>query len=151
MKITIAQLNNTVGDIDGNVAKALEVISSEKSKNSDLIVFSELFISGYPPEDLVLKDSFLNACYEGLEKIVIFSKDIKTGIIIGAPIKEDGKIFNCAVLIDSGKIIGISKKKSLPNYSVFDDRLKVPLLFVGSNILLAPNNLRHHADQQYSF
>ena len=82
MKITIAQLNNTVGDIDGNITKALEVISSEKSKNSDLIVFSELFISGYPPEDLVLKDSFLNACYEGLEKIVIFSKDINTGIII---------------------------------------------------------------------
>ena len=98
MKITIAQLNNTVGDIDGNIAKALEVISSEKSKNSDLIVFSELFISGYPPEDLVLKDSFLNACYEGLEKIVIFSKDINTGIIIGAPIKEDDKIYNCSVL-----------------------------------------------------
>ncbi|MEC7614709.1 MAG: NAD+ synthase [Pseudomonadota bacterium] len=122
MKITIAQLNNTVGDIDGNIAKALEVISSEKSKNSDLIVFSELFISGYPPEDLVLKDSFLNACYEGLEKIVIFSKDINNGIIIGAPIKEDDKIYNCAVLIDSGKIIGISKKKSLPNYSVFDEK-----------------------------
>ena len=122
MKITIAQLNNTVGDIDGNIAKALEVISSEKSKNSDLIVFSELFISGYPPEDLVLKDSFLNACSEGLEKIVIFSKDINTGIIIGAPIKEDDKIYNCAVLIDSGKIIGISKKKSLPNYSVFDEK-----------------------------
>ena len=81
MKITIAQLNNTVGDIDGNIAKALEVISSEKSKNSDLIVFSELFISGYPPEDLVLKDSFLNACSEGLEKIVIFSKDINLSLI----------------------------------------------------------------------
>ena len=51
MKITIAQLNNTVGDIDGNIAKAKETIASEKSKNSDLIVFSELFISGYPPED----------------------------------------------------------------------------------------------------
>ena len=63
MKITIAQLNNTVGDIDGNIAKAKKTIASEKSKNSDLIVFSELYISGYPPEDLVLKSSFLAASF----------------------------------------------------------------------------------------
>ncbi len=122
MKITIAQLNNTVGDIDGNIAKAKEIIASKKSKNSDLIVFSELYISGYPPEDLVLKSSFLDACLEGLEEIVKYTKDLNIGIIIGVPIKEGDKIFNSAALIDSGKIIGISKKKSLPNYSVFDEK-----------------------------
>jgi NAD+ synthase len=122
MKITIAQLNNTVGDIDGNIAKAKETIASEKSKNSDLIVFSELFISGYPPEDLVLKTSFLDACLRGLEEIIDYTKHLNIGVIIGTPIKEGDKIFNSAVLIDNGKIIGISKKKSLPNYSVFDEK-----------------------------
>lgn len=122
MKITIAQLNNTVGDIDGNIAKAKETIAGEKSKNSDLIVFSELFISGYPPEDLVLKTSFLDACLRGLEEIIDYTKHLNIGVIIGTPIKEGDKIFNSAVLIDNGKIIGISKKKSLPNYSVFDEK-----------------------------
>ena len=117
MKITIAQLNNTVGDIDGNIAKAIEIIASEESKSSDLIVFSELFISGYPPEDLVLKDSFLDACLKGLEEIVQYTKDLNIGIIIGVPIKEGEKIFNSAALIDKGKIIGISKKKSLYDIS----------------------------------
>ena len=117
MKITIAQLNNTVGDIDGNIAKAKETIASEESKNSDLIVFSELFISGYPPEDLVLKASFLDACLKGLEEIVQYTKDLNIGIIIGVPIKEGEKIFNSAALIDKGKIIGISKKKSLYDIS----------------------------------
>ena len=94
MKITIAQLNNTVGDIDGNIAKAKETIASEKSKNSDLIVFSELFISGYPPEDLVLKTSFLDACLRGLEEIIDYTKHLNIGVIIGTPIKEGDKIFN---------------------------------------------------------
>ena len=122
MKITIAQLNNTVGDIDGNIAKAIETIVDQNNKNSDLVIFSELFISGYPPEDLVLKNSCIDACFKGLQKIVNYTKNLNTGVIIGLPIREKGKTYNCAVLIDKGKILGISKKKSLPNYSVFDEK-----------------------------
>lgn len=122
MKITIAQLNNTVGDIDGNIAKAIETILDQNKRNSDLVIFSELFISGYPPEDLVLKNSFLDACFKGLQKVVKYTKNLNTGVIIGLPIKEKDKIYNCAVLLDRGKIVGISKKKSLPNYSVFDEK-----------------------------
>ena len=122
MKITIAQLNNTVGDIDGNIAKAIETIVDQNNRNSDLVIFSELFISGYPPEDLVLKNSFLDACFKGLQKIVNYTKNLNTGVIIGLPIREKDKTYNCAVLIDKGKILGISKKKSLPNYSVFDEK-----------------------------
>ena len=59
MKILVAQLNNIVGDIQGNIDKAIKVLSDEKTTQSDLVVFSELFISGYPPEDLILKNSFI--------------------------------------------------------------------------------------------
>ena len=73
MKIVVAQLNNIVGDIQGNVDKAIKALSDEKTIKSDLVVFSELFISGYPPEDLVLKNSFLDACKIGLNSFDYFS------------------------------------------------------------------------------
>ena len=70
MKIIIAQLNNIVGDVRGNVEKAINTLSDQKDNKADLVVFSELFISGYPPEDLILKNSFLDACKKGLHQIV---------------------------------------------------------------------------------
>ena len=76
MKIVVAQLNNIVGDIQGNVDKVIQALSDKKAIETDLLVFSELFISGYPPEDLVLKNSFLDACKIGLDSIVIFQKKL---------------------------------------------------------------------------
>ena len=122
MKIVVAQLNNIVGDVQGNVDKAIRVLSDEKTIKSDLVVFSELFISGYPPEDLVLKNSFLDACYTGLNSIVDFSKINNKSLIIGLPLIENNNIYNCSALIDNGSIIGFSKKQNLPNYSVFDEK-----------------------------
>ena len=72
MKIVVAQLNNIVGDIQGNVDKVIQALSDKKAIETDLLVFSELFISGYPPEDLILKNSFLDACKIGLDSIVDF-------------------------------------------------------------------------------
>ena len=122
MKIIIAQLNNIVGDIQGNIDKAIQVLSDKKTDDSDLVVFSELFISGYPPEDLILKNSFLDACKIGLDSLVNYSKKNNTGIIIGVPLIENNNVYNCSVLIDNGTIIGSSQKQNLPNYSVFDEK-----------------------------
>ena len=68
MKIILAQLNNTVGDIEGNAAKAIDVLKKAQESDVDLVVFSELFLSGYPPEDLVLKNSFIERCKETFNK-----------------------------------------------------------------------------------
>ena len=98
MKIVVAQLNNIVGDIQGNVDKAIKALSDEKTIKSDLVVFSELFISGYPPEDLVLKNSFLDACKIGLNSIVDFSKNNNKSLIIGLPLIEDDNVYNLSLI-----------------------------------------------------
>ena len=122
MKIFLAQLNNIVGDIQGNLNKAINVLQDAKKLDSDLVVFSELFLSGYPPEDLVLKKSFVSACKNALDSLVTYTEQKQLGIIIGLPIYEKNKLYNAAAVIDKGQLIGFSKKVNLPNYSVFDEK-----------------------------
>jgi len=122
MKILLAQLNNTVGDIEGNISKACKVLDEAYDQNTDLVVFSELYLSGYPPEDLVLKKSFVQECRKGLNKLVLYSEEKKLGLIVGLPIYENDNLYNAVAIVDSGKIIGFSKKVNLPNYSVFDEK-----------------------------
>ena len=88
MKIILAQLNNTVGDIEGNAAKAIDTLEKAQESDVDLVVFSELFLSGYPPEDLVLKNSFIEKCKETFNKVVDFNRSQKLGFIMGLPILE---------------------------------------------------------------
>ena len=122
MKLFLAQLNNIVGDIEGNLNKAIDVLQDAKKLDSDLVIFSELFLSGYPPEDLVLKKSFVSACKNALDSLITYSKEKELGVIIGLPIYEKNKLFNAAAVIDKGQLIGFSKKVNLPNYSVFDEK-----------------------------
>tara|TARA_Y100001970_G_scaffold71619_1_gene90939 strand:+ start:1033 stop:2682 length:1650 start_codon:yes stop_codon:yes gene_type:complete len=122
MKIFLAQLNNIVGDIEGNLNKAIDVLEEAKKLDSDLVVFSELYLSGYPPEDLVLKTSFVSACNSALDLIIKCSEEKQLGLIIGLPIYEKNRLFNAAAIIDKGRLIGFSKKVNLPNYSVFDEK-----------------------------
>ncbi len=122
MKIILAQLNNTVGDIEGNASKAIDVLEKAQESDVDLVVFSELFLSGYPPEDLVLKNSFIERCKETFNKIVDFNRNQKLGFIMGLPIIDGLKLYNAAAVVDAGSIIGFSKKINLPNYSVFDEK-----------------------------
>ena len=122
MKILLAQLNNTVGDIEGNILKACKILDEAYEQNADLVVFSELYLSGYPPEDLVLKKSFVQECRKGLNKLVLYSEEKKLGLIVGLPIYENDNLYNAVAIVDSGKIIGFSKKVNLPNYSVFDEK-----------------------------
>ena len=122
MKLFLAQLNNIVGDIEGNLNKAIDVLQDAKKLDSDLVIFSELFLSGYPPEDLVLKKSFVSACKNKLDSLITYSEEKELGVIIGLPIYEKNKLFNAAAVIDKGQLIGFSKKVNLPNYSVFDEK-----------------------------
>ena len=122
MKLFLAQINNIVGDIDGNLKRAIDILDQAEELNSDLVVFSELFLSGYPPEDLVLKKSFVEECRNALDTLINYSKTKKLGLIIGLPIYEKNNLFNAAAIADEGKLIGFSKKINLPNYSVFDEK-----------------------------
>ena len=122
MRIVLAQINNVVGDVDGNIEKIKKVLYKFKDDEIDLVVFSELVISGYPPEDLVLKQSFVEKCWFGLQEIIKITAKYNLGTIVSLPVIEDSKLYCSAVLIDSGKVLGFAKKVNLPNYSVFDEK-----------------------------
>lgn len=122
LAITLAQLNPTMGDVDGNAAKAREARARAKADGADLIVFSELFIAGYPPEDLVLKPAFQAACRAAIEELARETADGGPAMLIGAPWVEDGNLYNACALLDGGRIAAIRYKVNLPNYGVFDER-----------------------------
>lgn len=110
----IAQLNFTVGDIEGNTARILEV-----ARGNELVVFSEMCITGYPAEDLWLKPGFIKKEQDALAKI---TKLAKCPIIIGASNTDGEKLYNAAYYINNGKAELVARKCSLPNYGVFDDK-----------------------------
>lgn len=120
--ITLAQLNPTVGDVTGNAAKARAARVRAAADGADLVVLSELFIAGYPPEDLVLKPAFQSACRSAIEELARETADGGPAILIGTPWVEDGKLYNACALLDGGRIAAIRYKCNLPNYGVFDEK-----------------------------
>jgi len=120
--ITLAQLNPTVGDVTGNAAKARAARVQAKADGADLVVLSELFIAGYPPEDLVLKPAFQSACRSAIEELARDTADGGPAMLIGTPWVEDGKLYNACALLDEGKVAAIRFKANLPNYGVFDEK-----------------------------
>ena len=123
MKIAISQLNYIIGDIDGNTAKILDAISKAKAENSDLIIFSELAICGYPPKDLLDYPNFIDRCESAVKLIGENSNDI--GVIIGAPswsnIERGKKLYNSAFFYENKKLLKRIDKTLLPTYDVFDE------------------------------
>src|SRR3954451_19942593 len=101
--ITLAQLNPTVGDVAGNAAMARVARDKAKSDGADLLVLPELFITGYPPEDLVLKPAFQAACRAAIEELARESVN-GPAILIGTPWVEEGKLYNACALLDQGRI-----------------------------------------------
>jgi NAD+ synthase len=120
--ITLAQLNPTVGDVTGNVAKARAARARARSDGADLVVLPELFIAGYPPEDLVLKPAFQSACRAAIEALARDTADGGPAMLIGSPWVEKGKLYNACALLDEGRIAAIRFKANLPNYGVFDEK-----------------------------
>ncbi|WP_162652440.1 NAD+ synthase [Lentilitoribacter sp. Alg239-R112] len=122
LRIATAQLNPTVGDLSGNVEKAKTAYDDAVRHKADLVLFTELFLSGYPPEDLVLKPSFLKACDDALQEICAITADGGPGIIIGYPRQNGERRHNSIAVIDDGEIIAIRDKVDLPNYGEFDEK-----------------------------
>lgn len=122
MIIAIAQINPTIGDFDANKAKILQFLQRASEGRANIVVFPELAISGYTPQDLVLRGSFCAESERVLYEIVKESKNFSTAIVIGGIINEKGQIFNSAFFIFNGKILHRHDKLFLPNYSVFDEK-----------------------------
>src|ERR1700692_4045763 len=120
--ITLAQLNPTVGDVAGNAAKARAAREKARADGADLMVLPELFIAGYPPEDLVLKPAFQAACRAAVETLARETADGGPAILIGTPWLDGGKLYNAVVLAEAGRITALRFKVDLPNYGVFDEK-----------------------------
>jgi NAD+ synthase len=120
LHISLAQMNPIVGGLDYNFKKICDIWNSVP-KNTDLVVFPEMAICGYPPEDLVLNQSFLDEVKKSVENLVAFSKG-KAAAILPSPWVIDGKIHNVMHVIEDGKITATQSKHHLPNYGVFDEQ-----------------------------
>lgn len=140
MKIGIIQENPVVGDIEGNLKLALKSVDELESLNPDIILFSEMFLTGYPPEDLLLREDLFQSVNEALDKLTKYNPDLH--IIIGYPRKKNKNIYNAAGCIHHGEIQAEYFKQELPNYKVFDEKRyfsqgKGPCLFSVRNYVLA--------------
>ena len=126
MKLTLAQQNPIVGDLEGNLIKVAATLAQTEKDTPDLVVFPELFVVGYPPRDLLEKSWFVKRIEKTLEEIKALSKKyFNTGIILGVPLSNeiDGsrRLYNAAVLIYQGELIFSQGKSLLPTYDVFDE------------------------------
>jgi NAD+ synthase len=121
LAIAIAQLDPTVGDIAHNLAKLRAAHAEAARQGADLVVATELGVSGYQPEDLVLKPTFVAACEAAVHELAEVTRS-GPGMIVGSPWGEDGKVYNAALLLEGGRIAGLRFKHELPNYGVFDEK-----------------------------
>jgi NAD+ synthase len=122
LTIALAQLNPIVGDIAGNMALARKARAEAAAQGADLVLYSELFLTGYPPEDLILKPAFIRAGKAAAEELARDTADGGPAMLIGVPWPGDAAPFNSMVLLDRGAIADIRHKVVLPNYSVFDEK-----------------------------
>jgi NAD+ synthase len=122
LAFTIAQLNPTVGDIAGNADKARRARAHAARDGADLVILPEMFICGYPPEDLVLKPALQAACRAAIETLARETADGGPAMVIGTPWVENEKLYNACCVLDGGVITAVRFKVNLPNYGVFDEK-----------------------------
>ena len=141
LKVALAQLNPKVGDVDGNLAKVRAARAEAKKQGAELVLTSELVLSGYPPEDLVLKPAFQKRCHEAVEALRADTEDGGPALFVTTPWREGDKLHNAIICLDKGEVIGKRYKVDLPNYGVFDEKrvfapgpMPGPLVFNGVRI-----------------
>ncbi|HCF25147.1 MAG TPA: NAD+ synthase, partial [Novosphingobium sp.] len=121
LSITLAQLNQSVGDIAGNAKAMLAARERAKAQRADLIVFPEMQLVGYPAEDLVLKPAFVARAAEELEAMAQVTADGGPAMLVGSIFVVDGALHNGVALLDGGKVAAVRLKHELPNYGTFDE------------------------------
>ena len=122
LRIALAQLNPRVGDIASNLALARTARDQAAELGADLVVLSELFICGYPPEDLILKPSFQEAAEAAVNELAGETGDGGPALLLGTPWRENGGLYNAMALLDGGEVVARRYKHDLPNYGVFDEK-----------------------------
>ncbi len=122
LSIALAQLNPVVGDPDGNARRALEARAEAVRQGADLVMLPELYLSAYPPEDLVLKPAFQDACRRACDALAAATADGGPALLVGLPWVEGGALYNAYALLDAGRVQSVRFKVDLPNYGVFDEK-----------------------------
>jgi NAD+ synthase len=162
LAIAIAQLNPIVGDVTGNRDKVVAAWETAADRSADIVLYSELVLSGYPPEDLVMKPAFMRHLHDAVQFICDHTAKRKDGpaLLLTTPWEIDGTRHNAALLIDQGKIVDVRAKHDLPNYGVFDEKrvfeagpMPTPISFRGVKIgvpicedVWTPDVVAHLAD-----
>ena len=141
LRIALIQANQRVGDLEANARAMLEWRAKGAAAGADLLLFPELQLTGYPPEDLVLKPEFVRRTMEAAERLVDATADGGPAMLFGTIHAENGLNFNAMVLAEDGRVTGRTLKHELPNYGTFDEKrvfasgpLPDPLSFRGINI-----------------
>jgi NAD+ synthase (glutamine-hydrolysing) len=120
MKLAIAQLNQTVGDLPANARRILEAAAQARAAGASLVVTPELSLCGYPPEDLVLRPAFLDAC---ASELAALAAQVTQGVLlVGFPERHEGQRHNAMAVIRDGRVAQVCRKQCLPNYTVFDEQ-----------------------------
>jgi NAD+ synthase (glutamine-hydrolysing) len=120
--IAAAQLNQTVGDFEGNARRIIEAAGKAAAQAARVLLTPELSLSGYPPEDLLLRAAFYDRCQEGLAQILAQCAGLDLHVVVGAPLMREGVRRNAALVLHRGAIVGEYFKRELPNYDVFDEQ-----------------------------
>jgi NAD+ synthase (glutamine-hydrolysing) len=140
MRIAAAQLNQIVGDFAGNASRILGAARESAAQSVSVLLTPELSLSGYPPEDLLLRPSFYEKAEAALAQLLIDTADLDLHLVVGAPLLRAGKRYNAAVVLHRGRIAGEYRKLELPNYDVFDEQRYftpdgAPLVFEAQGVL----------------
>jgi NAD+ synthase len=122
LTLALAQINVTVGDSAGNAALIIRAAHQAAAQGAQLVLYPEMALTGYPPEDLVLMPAFRTQCHRALEQIARATAETGLALILGAPWEEAGHIYNASLLIEAGAVTPIRTKHDLPNYGVFDEK-----------------------------
>jgi NAD+ synthase (glutamine-hydrolysing) len=122
LRVALAQINVTVGDLEGNTSKILTSMQQAHEAGAHIVCFPELALTGYPPEDLLLKPGFIAANLRRLDELVAASRDLPGLMSVVGFVDREDDIFNAAALIYEGRLVGVYHKHYLPNYSVFDEK-----------------------------